>query len=136
VDNGYAQLTQYPVNLSQDLVIRYENYFRIELVRDSKASINLNLSQAIGLLSPTLKRIEFSQMVYYLTNGEEYVLELFWDIGRYQPGYKKKIKGVSKKFFDYFEEISNLMVTRNFDYLYDEIQKIVPGMLQAGGYIP
>jgi len=122
---GFSVDCIYPKERSEDLVISYDGKFRIEIIRNSRADIEIFFSPNIGGTFSKKDRIAFYDIVFFLSNGADYIVPMFYGIYRYKPAYKLKISCICEKIFEYYNQIEEIMEKPNFQSVHEEIEKRV-----------
>lgn len=133
---GFTTECFYPENLEQTLVLRFFGPFVIEITRDERANPNMQLCPQNLPLPLSGKKINFSELVFLLTGGKEYIVPYFYDILRYFPVYEQKIGLICQKFFEYYDRIAKALQPENALKLYAQVEELRIPMLKAGGFLP
>ena len=122
---GYSVKCLYPKEDSDDLVLSYDGKFRIEVIRNRRADMDIFISPNFDVNYPKKDRIAFYDLVCFLSDGKDYIVPIYYGIFRCQSAYDSKIGDLCKKFFEYYNQIEEIMTKPNYQTVHKDISKRV-----------
>lgn len=135
VYKGFQSHTILPKTYNQPLKLIYEGSFRLEVVRDFPCNTYINLSPR-SLTGLKEDKIVLSQLIYTLSEYEDYIGDYFQEIGCYYQNYEENIGKICDFFFVYFDEIQKSLTSENYHDTKAKLKKDEIPYLKRIGFYP